>query len=406
MTGTTIAQAIPLAISPILTRIYTPDDFGVLGLFLAISSITGAVATGRYEQAILLPEKKENALVIVKLCFLASLVLSFFLLIVIVLFSGYFAGRLGNEEIRFWLFLVPFATLSLGFYNTLNYYNLRLKQFKNVSKSQILRSTTLGISQVVIGLIKSGALGLITGQIISYVSGISILSNSIPNLRNNLKKITWTSIKEQAKLYVKFPKFSLPSTFVNTTTLNLTPILISSFFSMTTLGFYSLSLRIIGVPSRVLGNSFSQVFYQKATEMFNNNNKVEPIFVKTLLRLLMVGVPPFLILYFFVEPIFEIVFGVDWKISGTYAKILIPLAASRFVSSSMSPITNIMQKQHISLMINVALLLTTIALFFYAKNFSVEFNLLLRYLTFSLGFIYIFGIMVYWYIVRQSDKNK
>jgi len=32
MTGTTIAQAIPIAISPILTRIYTPEDFGVFAL--------------------------------------------------------------------------------------------------------------------------------------------------------------------------------------------------------------------------------------------------------------------------------------------------------------------------------------------------------------------------------------
>ena len=262
----------------------------------------------------------------------------------------------------------------------------------------------MSLGQIVIGIIKSGTLGLITGQVISYFFGISILSRNVPNLRATLNKINVSSIKEQARIYKKFPIFSLPSTFVNTTTLNLTPILISSFFSVTTLGFYSLSLRIIGVPSRVLGNSFSQVFYQKATELFNKKHKIEPIFIKTLRKLVLVGVPCFVFLFFFIEPLFEIIFGTDWKLSGTYAKILIPLAAARFLCSSLSPIANVLQKQHIAFFINVCLLLATVSFFLYAQKFNTDFNRLLTYMTYFLGGIYLSAIGIYWHLVRKSDR--
>lgn len=406
MTGTTIAQAIPLAISPILTRIYTPEDFGLLGLFLAISSIAGAIATGRYEQAILLPEKNENALEIVQLCGIISGSFSLLFLIIVLLFNYQISIILGNQDIRDWLYLIPISTFVLGMYNTLNYYNIRAKKFRNISKSQIYRSSSLGAAQILIGLVKAGALGLILGQILSYFTGISVLSKNIPKIKNPLFKSNLVNLKKQAIQYVKFPKYSLPSIFVNSTILNVTPLLISSIFSVATLGFYSLSMRIISVPSRIFGSSFSQAFYQRSTELLNNGQKLEPTFVKTLKRLLLVGIPCFVILYLIVEPVFTIVFGLDWKVSGTYAKVLLPLAGMRFLSSSLSPTTNIVQKQYVSLLINITLLLITVFLFFYSTKSDLKFIDLLYYLTFFLSIIYLAGIFVYWYLIRQSDKSN
>ena len=92
MTGTTIAQAIPIAISPILTRIYTPEDFGLLALFLAITIIIGSIANGRYELAIMLPEKDEDAINISALGFIISSSMSLILLILVFFFNDYFVN--------------------------------------------------------------------------------------------------------------------------------------------------------------------------------------------------------------------------------------------------------------------------------------------------------------------------
>ena len=130
MTGTTIAQAIPIAISPILTRIYTPEDFGVLALFVAITSIFGSIANGRYELAIMLPKKDENAINIFALGLIITFSMSFILLVLVVLFNEQITELLKNDEISVWLYFVPIAVLFIGLYNMLAYYNNRKKYYK------------------------------------------------------------------------------------------------------------------------------------------------------------------------------------------------------------------------------------------------------------------------------------
>ena len=167
MTGTTIAQAIPIAVTPILTRIYTPDDFGVFALFLAITAIAGAIANGQYEQSILLPKSDDDAINLVVLGVVIATVFSLLLLVIVLFFNTNIANLLGNKELENWLFLVPLSTLLVGIYNSLNFFNIRKKEFKNVSISLVSRSIGLSLSQVIIGLIALGPIGLIIGQIIS-----------------------------------------------------------------------------------------------------------------------------------------------------------------------------------------------------------------------------------------------
>jgi O-antigen/teichoic acid export membrane protein len=134
MTGTTIAQAIPIAISPILTRIYSPEDFGVFALFVAITSIFGTIANGRYELAIMLPKKDEDAINIFALGFIITTFISLLLLILVLIFQDKIVDILKNEDIRVWLYFVPLAVFFVGLYNILNYFNNR-KTIQIPSKS-------------------------------------------------------------------------------------------------------------------------------------------------------------------------------------------------------------------------------------------------------------------------------
>ena len=123
MTGTTIAQAIPIAITPILTRIYTPEDFGVFALFMAIASIFGTIVNGRYELAIMLPRKNEDAINIFALGFIIAFVISLILLILVLVFNNYFVNLLGNKEIGVWLFFMPITVFLVGLWKLLNCFN-------------------------------------------------------------------------------------------------------------------------------------------------------------------------------------------------------------------------------------------------------------------------------------------
>ena len=154
MTGTTIAQAIPIGISPILTRIYSPEDFGIFALFLAITNIIGSVANGRYELAIMLPKKDEDAINTAALGFSISSILSLLILILVIIFKDFFVYLIGNEEIGLWLYFVPITVFLLGLWNVLNYYNNRKENYKDLRNAHIIRSIVLASSHLIIGFLK------------------------------------------------------------------------------------------------------------------------------------------------------------------------------------------------------------------------------------------------------------
>jgi O-antigen/teichoic acid export membrane protein len=400
MTGTTIAQAIPIAISPILTRIYTPDDFGVLALFMAITAVLGSVSCGKYEEAIVLPKNDDDAINLVFLGIIVAAIISLFLLIPVFFFNEEITKLLGDDKIGFWLYFIPVSTFMLGIYNSLNYYNIRKKKFKNVSVSQITKSSSLVVTQIGVGLIKNGPFGLILGQILSFFSGNFILYKPLKEKKWQI--INLDIIKNLARKYKKFPTFSMPSIFINSINLNLANLLISSFFSITILGYYSLTQRIIGIPFRIIGSSFGQVYFQKATQEYHKSGHTNKIFIKTLNKLFMIALPIFAILFVLAEPLFAFVFGEEWRVAGTYAKILIPLAFIRFLSSTLSITVSIHQRQQFGLIINIILLITTLGVFYIGKQNLSVFNDVLKMLSLTLSIEYLLFIILYYRISKNN----
>lgn len=405
MTGSTMAQAIPIGITPVLTRLYTPDDFGVLALFLAIIAITGAISNAKYEQSIVLPKTDNEAINILFLGFIVALSISVLLLLIIVIFGENLASLFGNEKIGMWLYFVPISTFFIGIYSALNYYNIRKKRFRNISISQVSKSTSAGIAQIVVGILQNGPAGLIIGQIVSYLSGNWILYRTLKEHENYKDVIEIKEMKILAKRYINFPKFSMPSTFINSVNLNIMSVFISSLFSMTTLGHYALTQRIIGIPSRMIRNNFSQVYLQKASEEYNELGRTERIFKNSLIKMVLLTIPCFTLLFLSAEYIFVFFFGEDWIISAVYAKILMPLAAVRFISGAFSVTLSIHGKQSYSLIINIILLSTTLVIFSLGILFNVEFDELLVFFVGIQTVEYLMFLALYWYVAKGVDRR-
>ena len=121
MTGSTLSQAIPNAVSPILTRIYKPEDFGLYAVYIAIITILGTVVSGRYELAIMLPKKDEDAINIFALGLLITVLMTAFTTILVITFNEYIANLLNNQELKYWLYIVPASIFLMGCHNILIY---------------------------------------------------------------------------------------------------------------------------------------------------------------------------------------------------------------------------------------------------------------------------------------------
>lgn len=403
MTGTTIAQAIPIAASPILTRIYTPADFGVMALFVAITSIFGSISSGRYELAIMLPKKEEDAINIFALGFILTTLLSLILLILVILFNDDIAKLLNNEEIRFWLFFIPVTVFFTGLFNILTYYNIRKKKYKDIRSATIIKSVISATVQLSIGFIQNGVTGLISGQIFSQMFANMRLFKNILKDKVLISGISKVKIVAQAKRYKDFPKFSLWAVLANTLSGSLISILISSFFSLATLGFYSLVQRVLGLPTTLIGGSIGQVFFQQVTKEKQETGKATNSFNGTVKKLFIIGIPIFGVLFFLVEHLFAFVFGEEWRIAGVYAQILIPLVFIKFVSSTVSTINTVFEKQKIGLYINILLLLTSITILYSSRLFNLDFSNFLFTLSLVLSLEYAL-FLLYYYKLSKGTK--
>ena len=400
MTGTTVAQVIPIAAAPILTRIYTPEDFGLYALFIAIASIFGSVATGRYELAVMLPKRDECAINIFALGFLITIVISLVLLLLVVLFNDYFIVLLNNDEIGFWLYFIPISVFFTGLFNILNYFNIRNKNYKDIANSTIARSVALVIIQLCVGFMKQGASGLISGQMLSQMLANLRLFKNIAKDKFLISKVSKTKMITLAKKYKDFPKFSMWGILANTLSMHLINILISSFFSIATLGVYTLVQRFLGVPSLLIGKSIGQVFFQQATKEKNETGTAINAFDGTVKKLIIISLPLFGMLFFIAEDLFVFAFGVEWRMAGTYAEIVMPLFFIRFIVSAVSAIDTVMERQNIFLLFNVILLVASFSLIYMFKNDKfVDF---LMAFSITIGFIY----LSYAYILRLMANNK
>ena len=401
MTGTTMAQAIPIAIMPVLTRLYTPEEFGVLALFIAITAILGSISNGRYELAIMLPEKDEDAINVAALGLLISVALSLLILIVVFLFNQEITVLLGNDTIGIWLYLVPFMVLATGTFNVLNYLNTRKKEFKNVATAMVYKSVAAGVIQLSFGVAKAGVIGLISGHFISQLFAIFRLAKNI-NVTYRLQSVSKGEILSQGKRYIDFPKYSMWAILANSLSFNFANILVSTYYSIVTLGFYSLAQKILYMPASLIGRSIGQVFFQEAAREKKETGKAINTFNKTSKGLLLLSCFMFVPLYFILPIVFELVFGKEWRLAGEYGQILLPFIAIQFVASSMSNLNNVFEKQKIALLWQLGLLVITMVTFFTSQAFGLAMESYLMVNSSVLFFYYLLLLM----ILRKVSKGE
>jgi len=361
MAGTTIAQAIPIAISPILTRIYTPEDFGVFALYMAIAAIFGTIANARYELAIMLPKKEEDAINIFALGFIITCFISLILLVLVLVFNDYFTKLLGNKEISFWLYFIPVAVFFSGLFNILNYFNNRKKNYKDLRNATIMKSIVLATIQLSIGFLKSGATGLISGSIISNMFANMKLTKNILKDKILISKIKKVKIVALAKKYKDFPKYLILAHGINSFSGQSHIVLFSSFFNASVVGYLSFAQKLLGMPMSLIASSVGDVFRQEATVIYNKNKECLAIYKNTFKKLFIISIIPFALLFFMAPKIFSIVFGENWGVAGEYAQVLIPMYFLQFLTSPLSNMYIVAEKQKLDLYWQIYLLISVVS---------------------------------------------
>ena len=347
LTGTTLAQGITLLISPILSRLFTPHDFGVFGTFLSIVSAIALIASLRYEIAIVLPKKEDVAINLLALAALLTLIISTLSFIGVLLFKYFYPGyEFLDQDLKFLLYFIPVLILFIGFYQILNNYANRLKKYRSIVNYRVSNSLVSSSVNIAMGGMKFGSIGLLVGAIIG--NGISIViffKEMYKDIKEQAGFISKGKMKEIAFSYKEFPLVNSFQSISDMLQINGIIYFIIYFFNSFIVGSFSYALRILQAPMNLLGSAMAQIFYQQASELKNNGENLKDIVKKTMIKSALTGLPIFLTIIFFGPQLFAFVFGETWREAGVYARILSPMLFFDFIRSPVSQVPLIIGRQ-------------------------------------------------------------
>ncbi|GGI96898.1 lipopolysaccharide biosynthesis protein [Halopseudomonas pertucinogena] len=355
--GTTIAQLLMVVISPLLTRIYSPEDFGMLAIYAALLSIAAVISGMRYELAIPLPESAQEAvsvLVLTIICVLGTTAVS---AVAVWLASDLMADIMGVPQLASLLWLLPLGILLQGMFKVFNYWAIREKQYPDIARAKIFQSVVMLLVQV-LGY-KAGGVSLLAGHAIGQGFGSAKLARSALR-RPEFKRWRWKEVRLAAVRYRKFPLFSTWEGFFNTTGSQLPPLFFAALFGAGAAGIYALAHRVIATPISILGQAVANVFFSSAAEA-HREGKLGALVHSIHYKLAQIAMPPAVALMITAPEVFSVIFGEQWREAGHVARWMTPWLYLVFITSPLSTLFAVMEKQQHGMLFQVVMLISRMA---------------------------------------------
>ena len=344
-TGTTLAQGILFLILPLLSRLYSDELFGLYFVFMSIVMVLKIVTTLRFELSIVLPKDDKDAVNLVFTTLFLNFTLSVFFAIIIFVFYDFINSLLGEKNLGKYLYLIPLSTFLTGFYEIFNHWNNRNKKYKNISYSKILKSSTTGTWNIGFGFSFFKKFGLIPGQIFgSFISGLFLFVISYKEISKLTRYVSIKRIKFLIKKYRYIPQFNTIINFIVNISNEAPILLLTNFFGVSAVGLYGMANRLIGTPSDLVSKSVGQVFFQKASEIYNNKGDLYSFLKKTYLNLLKIALIIF-IPAMLITPFLKYILGAEWLQTSYYALLIIPLIFTKFIKNPVSSIFVVLNEQ-------------------------------------------------------------
>lgn len=367
--GTVLGQALIVLAAPLLTRLYTAENFGALTVFTSLYTIFVSMNSLAYELAIPLPPEdtdSANLLILVLVLVVATTVVY---IGAIALLEDPLIALTNTPELDGLLWLLPMGLLAGGFYQGLNYWSVRKKAYRSIALSRIGLGASIVVVQIGMGLMAVGAVGLVVGQVASLTTAAVMLSIGALHTHHTLfQRVNLSTIWHVASRYRRFPQYTSWSNLLNTAGLNLPGLLIAVLYGPAIAGLFILGQRVIGAPMALLGTSVSQVYLGTAAELKRTDPAgLQRLFNQTSRRLLLIGALPMLILILFGPQLFAFVFGGDWELSGQFVQFLAPAMLIQFTVSPIAQTIFVLERQDLQLRWDLGRVVLLVAIFLLAS---------------------------------------
>jgi O-antigen/teichoic acid export membrane protein len=348
--GTALAQGMLVAVSPLLTRLYSPADFGVLAVYLSIVSILVVVASLRLETALPIPADDVEALDLLAVCLLLVALTSSVSAVALWLLRERVLAWMGAPALGPFLWLVPVSIVGAGLYQVFNCWAIRKQGFARIARTKITQSLTQILVQVAGGLWFSGPLGLLVGDAVGRTNGSrTLMMLDWDRDWAALRQVTWAGMWKATVRYRAFPLISSGAALMNTLNLRLPSLLLAIYFGPAIAGCFVLAQRVFSIPSSVLGESVSQVYFAEFARLSPTDSlAMMALFKGTVRRMFLLGLPIMVMASLAGWYLFPLIFGKAWKDAGFYLVAISPMALAQFTAACVGSTLTVLERQDLA----------------------------------------------------------
>ena len=335
ITGTVVAQLLSILLRPILTRLFSPESFGIYSVYSSLVGIIMILSSLKYDDAIVLPKSDKESTNVLGLALIINLIINIFIFLLVILLGKRIISFLGlpsNFPVPM-LYIIPLGVFLFSSYQSLNAWLIRKKKYISVSLNKLVRRSSEGVSQITFAIIKAFN-GLIYSDIIGQAANVATAAVQSGKNGLDLNLVSITKLKYVFRKYSEFPKYNLIPSLMSSSSYLLPPIFINKFYSSDTAGFFDLSKLLLSIPLALIAASISNVLLQKVSERFNRKESFLSELKPVLYIVLLISIFEIIAILLFGEDLFKIVFGARWIDSGRISRIMVWSFALNFIASS------------------------------------------------------------------------
>lgn len=351
--GTAFSQLIGILALPILTRLYTPQDFTVLATYVSILGLILSICCLRFEIAIPLPKEKKDAIHLFVLSIISLFCIVLFTVVAVTLGAN-LVNTLTNQLIEGYLWLLPLGVLFGGMYSVLSYWMVREKKFPLIARTRMTQAVSGAITQIGAGYLGVTPVGLLLGQVLNSGAGIfSFFKVFVKEYKLLLNSISISKLKSLFRQYERFPKYSTWEALMNSAGIQIPILIIATLAIGAEAGFLMLAMRILSAPLGLIGNAVSQVYLSEAANKYDNGY-LKDFTVKTIFILVKLGIVPLTLAGILAPYVIPVVFGDSWQRTGVLISWMIPWFFMQFITSPVSMSLHVTGSQKLALLLQIS----------------------------------------------------
>lgn len=397
--GSLLGQIIGFVGSLFMTRLYSEAEIGIMTSIVAVSGIFGAVINGRFDFAIVKEQDEKMIIPLVALSLfigiLFSLFVSFFSLFYFKTLDRFLAPPLASCFVLIILLITAFT-------NVFRSYNNRVRDYKTMTWVIVFRRIAEEMSMVVLGLLSLKSIGLLFSRVVGQFFGMRQEIRNIKNRFDEITKVKWHELSPVFQRHKRQLYYSAPAALMNSASYSLISLFIGSLFGLDTLGIYAISFAVLGLPLSVISSNVSKVYFGEASQEYANSGTFIDSTKKTFFLLLPISLLMWAVMSFIVPPIVPWIYGKGYVEAGTYIRILSPMFAIRFISSSMNTGLIVANKQNVEVYIQILFVVAIFLSFVIARIRGIDVNSFLLLISILYSIIYAINFV---YIYRLSNRT-